>query len=102
MPVYPSYPAIPPEGMTPAVRFAHVEALAERGLIDFAVIDPGSVNFTMTTATATTKPAFTYLNPEAPMSATRSPSRRATYTPPSRATSRASPAPVPRSPGWPG
>jgi uncharacterized protein (DUF849 family) len=64
VPVYPSYPAIPPTGMTPAERFAHVEALAERGLLDFAVVDPGSVNFTTTAATATTKPAFTYLNPE--------------------------------------
>ncbi len=64
VPVYPSYPAIPATGMTPAERFAHVEALAERGLLDFAVVDPGSVNFTMTTATATTRPAFTYLNPE--------------------------------------
>ena len=27
-------------------RFAHVEALAERGLLEFAVVDPGSVNFT--------------------------------------------------------
>lgn len=64
VPVYPSYPAIPATGMSPAERFAHVEALAERGLIDFAVVDPGSVNFTMTTATATTKPAFTCFNPE--------------------------------------
>lgn len=64
VPVYPSYPAMPAGGMTPAERFAHVEALAERGLIDFAVIDPGSVNFTLTTTTAQAKPAFTYLNPE--------------------------------------
>ena len=65
VPVYPSYPAIPDSGMSPAERFAHVEALAERGLLEFAVVDPGSVNFTLTTTTATAKPAFTYLNPEA-------------------------------------
>ena len=65
VPVYPSYPAIPDSGMSPSERFAHVEALAERGLLEFAVVDPGSVNFTTTTVTASTKPAFTYLNPEA-------------------------------------
>jgi uncharacterized protein (DUF849 family) len=64
VPVYPSYPAIPPEGMTPAERFAHVEALAERGLLEFAVVDPGSVNFTTAITTADARPAFTYLNPE--------------------------------------
>ncbi|MGD9885660.1 MAG: 3-keto-5-aminohexanoate cleavage protein [Reyranella sp.] len=67
VPVYPSYPmtqGIDVAGET-APRFAHVEALAARGLLDFAVIDPGSVNFTTVTTTATTKPAHTYLNPEA-------------------------------------
>ncbi|MFO1085185.1 MAG: 3-keto-5-aminohexanoate cleavage protein [Reyranellaceae bacterium] len=65
--VYPSYPMTPGidiAGET-APRFAHVEALAERGLLDLAVIDPGSVNFTTVTTTAATKPASTYLNPEA-------------------------------------
>jgi uncharacterized protein (DUF849 family) len=67
VPVYPSYPAIPDHGrgLDAATRFAHLEALAERGLLDFAVIDPGSVNFTTTTVKAGAKPAFTYLNPEA-------------------------------------
>jgi 3-keto-5-aminohexanoate cleavage enzyme len=65
VPVYPSYPAIPDSGMSPSERFAHVEALAARGLLEFAVVDPGSVNFTTTTTTAASKPAFTYLNPEA-------------------------------------
>ncbi len=65
VPVYPSYPAIPATGMTPGERFAHVEALAERGLLEFAVVDPGSVNFTTAITTAEAKPAFTYLNPEA-------------------------------------
>ena len=61
LPVYPSYPA---EGSA-ASRFAHVEALAERGLLEFAVVDPGSVNFTTAKTTAGAKPADTYLNPEA-------------------------------------
>jgi len=67
VPVYPSYPAVPDRGagLDPAVRFAHLAALAERGLLDFAVIDPGSVNFTTTTVKPEARPAFTYLNPEA-------------------------------------
>jgi len=64
VPVYPSYPATEP-GMTAEARFAHIEALAARGLLDFAVIDPGSVNFTTTPTRADARPAFTYLNPEA-------------------------------------
>jgi uncharacterized protein (DUF849 family) len=67
VPVYPSYPAIPDHapGLDPATRFAHLAALAERGLLDFAVINPGSVNFTTATVKPATRPAFTYLNPEA-------------------------------------
>jgi uncharacterized protein (DUF849 family) len=63
--VYPSYP--PTRGTTDdaASRFAHVEALADRGLLDFAVIDPGSVNLSFATTTAGARPAATYLNPEA-------------------------------------
>ena len=61
VPVYPSIPM--GGGMTPGQRFAHIEALAERGLLEFAVVDPGSVNFTELKPTAT--PAPTYLNPEA-------------------------------------
>ena len=61
VPVYPSIPM--GGGMTPEQRFAHIEALAERGLLEFAVVDPGSVNFTELTPTAT--PAPTYLNSEA-------------------------------------
>ena len=36
-------PAAPP--LPPAKRFAHVEALAARGLIEWTVVDPGTVNF---------------------------------------------------------
>jgi uncharacterized protein (DUF849 family) len=69
VPVYPSIPSagigagpLPPDA---ASRFAHVEALAARGLLEFAVIDPGSVNFTELAAGPDTPPAPTYLNPEA-------------------------------------
>src|SRR5258708_35489070 len=41
VPVYPSYPAIRGTNEDAASRFAHFEALADRGLLDFAVIDPG-------------------------------------------------------------
>lgn len=69
VPVYPSIPSagigagpLPNEA---AQRFAHVEALAGRGLLEFAVIDPGSVNFTELKIGADTPAAPTYLNPEA-------------------------------------
>ena len=69
VPVYPSIPSAG-IGMGPlpdeaTQRFAHVEALAARGLLEFAVIDPGSVNFTELAAGPDTPPAPTYLNPEA-------------------------------------
>src|SRR5262245_57426108 len=70
VPVYPSYPAVHINGseaaaMTDArTRFAHIEALAARGLLDFAVIDPGSVNLSLTKTTPAAAPAGTYMNPE--------------------------------------
>jgi uncharacterized protein (DUF849 family) len=66
VPVYPSIPGLDVRGNVadPVARFAHIEALAERGLLEFAVVDPGSVNFTLTATTAQAKPAATYLNPE--------------------------------------
>ena len=74
VPVYPSYPAILTSGTDAnassnnvASRFAHIEALAARGLLEFAVIDPGSVNFTRIATTLESRPAGTYLNPEAHM-----------------------------------
>jgi uncharacterized protein (DUF849 family) len=71
VPVYPSYPPIPtttaganPSFADATVRFAHIEALAARGLLEFAVIDPGSVNFTLTATASATRPADIYMNPE--------------------------------------
>ena len=66
--VYPSYPAtfVPDtDSTTPVDRFAHIEALAARGLIDFALIDPGSANFTLARPVESGKPAATYVNLEA-------------------------------------
>lgn len=69
VPVYPSIPSagigVGPLPDDAAARFAHVEALAARGLLEFAVIDPGSVNFTELSAGPGTPAALTYLNPEA-------------------------------------
>ena len=68
VPVYPSYPAFTTDGDAAladiSARYTHIEALVERGLLEFALIDPGSVNFTLTTTTLAAKPAGTYLNPE--------------------------------------
>ncbi len=55
VPVYPSYP---PAADSKA-RLAHIEALAARGLLDIAVIDPSSFNFTLARTTATSKSADT-------------------------------------------
>jgi 3-keto-5-aminohexanoate cleavage enzyme len=72
VPVYPSYPSVLTTNIEgslsladAAVRFAHIEALAARGLLEFAVIDPGSVNFTQVATTSVARPAGTYMNPEA-------------------------------------
>ena len=68
VPVYPSIasPAIAgPAQAEAAPRFAHIEALATRGLLEFAVVDPGSVNLTALGAQASDPPASVYLNPEA-------------------------------------
>jgi 3-keto-5-aminohexanoate cleavage enzyme len=70
VPVYPSYSPVMISGsetgpiIDAASRFAHLEALAARGLLDFAIIDPGSVNFSLTRTTAAAKPANTYINAE--------------------------------------
>jgi 3-keto-5-aminohexanoate cleavage enzyme len=68
VPVYPAYPSILTTSIDAsllvadaAARFAHIEALAARGLLEFAAIDPGSVNFTTMSAAGS---AGTYLNPE--------------------------------------
>lgn len=65
------YPTLPIAGSTLSgpggsaiERFSHVEALAKRGLIEWAVIDPGSVNFTRRDSSGRHMPGFLYANPE--------------------------------------
>lgn len=50
--------------MSPQQRFAHVKGLAERGLIEWTVLDPGSTNITHDSWIAEGREGFTYLNPE--------------------------------------
>jgi len=66
------YPTIPLAGGADApglgqaaARFAAVEALARRGLIEWAVVDPGSVNFALYDWVAAGREGFVYLNPDA-------------------------------------
>lgn len=69
VPVYPSLPSaaigVGQETPDPGPRFAHVEELARRGLLEFAVIDPGSVNFVDLRTAQSGPPGPVYTNPEA-------------------------------------
>lgn len=65
------YPTLPITGsadasgaMGPADRFAAVERLARAGLIEWAVVDPGSVNMTLLSDVPGGREGFVYLNPE--------------------------------------
>lgn len=64
------YPTIPSAGLgsrhplTTGQRFAHIEELARRGLIEWAAVDPGSTNFALYDDLREDKPGFVYLNPE--------------------------------------
>ena len=66
------YPTLPLAGgpdarepMPAAERFRAVEGLARRGLVEWSVVDPGSVNFAHRRAIARDEPGFVYQNPEA-------------------------------------
>jgi 3-keto-5-aminohexanoate cleavage enzyme len=67
--VYPTIPAAglgaQPGELTARQRFAHVEELARRGLIEWAAIDPGSTNFSLYDDLREDKPGFVYVNSEA-------------------------------------
>lgn len=67
--VYPTLPlsgsADAPEPMRPEKRFKAVRALAEAGLIEWSVIDPGSATFAGLDDIAEDRPGFLYSNPEA-------------------------------------
>lgn len=65
------YPTIPLAGFPGADggisaedRFAHQAALAQRGLLEWAVVDPGTVNVADHSAVARDEVGFVYLNPE--------------------------------------
>jgi 3-keto-5-aminohexanoate cleavage enzyme len=65
------YPTLPfagsvdaPNMMTPEQRFAHTETLAKRGLLEWAVVDPGSTNITRLDEIRAGKQGFVYANPE--------------------------------------
>lgn len=64
------YPTVPPLGMvgegtiSAEERYAHHEVLGERGLLEWSVIDPGSINFTSYEAVEAGTPGGIYRNPE--------------------------------------
>ncbi|HWQ38458.1 MAG TPA: 3-keto-5-aminohexanoate cleavage protein [Burkholderiales bacterium] len=65
------YPTVPGAGLgtgpgarSPRERFAHIEELARRGLLEFAVVDPGSTNIAHYDELREDKPGFVYLNAE--------------------------------------
>jgi uncharacterized protein (DUF849 family) len=65
------YPTIPLLGMAPfpkdappSERFSVLEALAGRGLLEWAAVDPGSVNFAHYDDLREDHSGFVYLNPE--------------------------------------
>lgn len=65
------YPTIPIAGSgfagtltPPAERYAHLAELAKRGFVEWAVVDPGSVNISRFEALAKAQPGFVYLNPD--------------------------------------
>lgn len=66
--VYPTLPlagsADAPAEMTPQERFAVVEQLAQAGLLEWTVVDPGSTLFLSHEDAATGTPGFLYDNPE--------------------------------------
>jgi 3-keto-5-aminohexanoate cleavage enzyme len=66
--VYPTLPVMggpdAPRAMTAPERFKAVEQLAMHGLLEWAVVDPGSVNFAHRDRLAAGQEGFVYLNPE--------------------------------------
>lgn len=65
------YPTIPSAGFnkfdsdsSAQKRYAHVEALAEKNLLEWEVVDPGSCNFAHYDDLQQDKTGFVYMNPE--------------------------------------
>lgn len=66
--VYPTIPFVGLDGTTladPAARFAHLEELGKRGLLEWGAIDPGSTNITHWDQIRRDEQGFVYQNPEA-------------------------------------
>lgn len=65
--VYPTIPfpgaASDPDAMDGAARFSHIAALAERGLLEWAVVDPGSTYIADAEGLASGQDGFLYANP---------------------------------------
>lgn len=61
--VYPTLP-LGTEGGTGDDRYAHQDALGERGLLEMGAVDPGSVNLSRYDQVADDEPGFCYQNPE--------------------------------------
>jgi len=66
-----AYPTIPLAGASftgqaesPRARYRHMAELGKRGLIEWAVVDPGSVNFRRIDAEQRREAGFVYLNPD--------------------------------------
>lgn len=66
--VYPTLPVMgspdAPRAMTAPERFKAVEQLAMHGLVEWTVVDPGSVNFAHYDRLVANQEGFVYLNPE--------------------------------------
>jgi 3-keto-5-aminohexanoate cleavage enzyme len=65
--VYPTIPFVGDDGVPQSdakQRFAHTEELARRGLLEWAVVDPGSTNITHWDQLQRDEPGFVYANPE--------------------------------------
>jgi uncharacterized protein (DUF849 family) len=62
--VYPTIPFSGSAALSATERFAAVEMLAKRGLLEWAVVDPGSTNLARFDAVAAGREGFVYLNPE--------------------------------------
>jgi 3-keto-5-aminohexanoate cleavage enzyme len=66
--VYPTLPVLggpdAPRAMTAPERFKAVEQLAMQGLLEWTVVDPGSVNFAHYDRLVAKQEGFVYLNPE--------------------------------------
>jgi len=62
--VYPTLPFEAAATLPASARHAAVEALAERGLIEWSVVDPGTVNISAYAELATGREGIVYANPE--------------------------------------